>query len=221
MDMDENETLQEPEPVATDKTDEAQSGDVRVVDKRRFARLLGFGSGSAGRESVEAQEDAADTGRRLPTYVEELKQRADRAEAHARAEVEAARGRLERYYENQLTLARGEIVADLLDVLDNLERALDAPGAAESTLYEGVAATRDLFLKKLVELGVEAVPGVGAPFDPELHEAVEEVEVDNAELDGHVVDELKRGFWMGERLLRPAVVRVGRASNRASHASEL
>lgn len=182
----------------------ARPADVKVVDKRRFARLLGFGSGAAADEAEPEHE-------RLPTYVEELKQRAERAAAEARSEVEAARGRLERHYENRLASARADMAAGLLDVYDNLERALEVPGAAESPLYEGIAATRDVFLKRLAELGVEPVAAVGEPFDPEVHEAVDEVAVEDPEQDGRVVAELQRGFRAGDRLVRPAAVRVGRA----------
>ena len=196
--MENEETNQEPES--------APASEIRVVDKRRFARLLGFGGAEPAIDEVEPRRRS-----RLPTKLEELELRAERAEAHARAEIEAARGRLERYYEGRLAQSRAEIVAGLLDVYDNLERALSTPGAEESPLYEGVAATRDLFVRRLAELGVEPVPAAGEPFDPELHEAVEEAEVDDPELDGRVVAELARGFRAGDRLVRPASVRVGRA----------
>jgi molecular chaperone GrpE len=187
------------------ETEAAPAPEVRVVDKRRFARMLGFGAGGA-----EAPEDEPRQRSRMPSYVEDLERRAERAEAHARAEIEAARGRLERHYETRLATARAELVAGLLEVYDNLERALDAPAAAESPLYEGVVATRDLFLRRLAELGVEPIPAIGEPFDPELHEAVEERSVDDPALDGRVVAEMVRGFRFGDRLVRPATVCVGR-----------
>jgi molecular chaperone GrpE len=204
IETDENETVTE--RAATAEAEPARTSEVKVVDKRRFARLLGFGSSQGAAEAVDPP------GERLPTYVEELKQRAERAAEQARAEVEAARARLERHYESRLATARADLAASLLDVFDNLERALEVPDAAESPLYEGVAATRDVFLKRLAELGVEPIDAVGEPFDPEVHEAVDEVPVDDPALDGHVVAELQRGFRSGERLVRPAIVRVGRAS---------
>ena len=193
--MENEETIPEPES--------APASEVRVVDKRRFARLLGFASG-------EPDPDAGPSRRsRLPSHVEELERRAERAEAHARLEIEAARSRRERYCDGQLAQARAEMAASLLDVYDNLERALGIEGAAESPLFEGVAATRDLFLRRLAELGVEPIEAAGEPFDPELHEAVERQEVDDPALDGRVVAELARGFRCGGRLVRPAHVRVG------------
>jgi molecular chaperone GrpE len=200
------------EPVAPEAEPEAdvdrEGASPRVVDKRRFARLLGFGFGPGEKEADEEDDDPR--AERLPSYVEELKERAERVQAEARAETDAARARLERHYEARLASARAEVVESILPVLDNLERALAVPGAEESVLFEGVAATRDLFLKKLVELGVEPVGAAGEEFDPEVHEAVDTVPVDNAELDGRIIEVLRRGFRSGDRLVRPAIVRVGR-----------
>jgi molecular chaperone GrpE len=179
----------------------------KVVDKRRFARLLGFGFGAGGQGG---EADAEPARERLPAYVEELKERAERVQAEARAETDAARARLERHYEGRLASARADVVEGILPVLDNLDRALAVEGAQESPLFEGVAATRDLFLKKLVELGVEQVPAEGESFDPEVHEAVDSIDVDNEDLDGRIIELLRRGFRMGERLVRPSIVRVGR-----------
>lgn len=180
--------------------------EVKVVDKRRFARLLGFtGSDDAG-DAV----DPAPADTRLPSYVEELKRRVEAAESQSKAEVEAARTRLERHFEAKLVTSRAEMAAGMLDVLDNLDRALDVQGAAESPLHEGLVATRDLFIRRLVEMGIEPVPGVGSAFDPEDHQAIDEIEVSDPELDGRVAEVLQRGFRTADRLVRPAFVRVGR-----------
>lgn len=197
-----------PEPEAPE-AEPAQERDVKIVDKRRFARLLGFGPELEPGEGAAPSSDAVEE-RQFPSYVEELRARAERAEAHARAEVEATRARLERYYESQLASARADLAAGLLEVLDNLERALEAPGASESPLFEGIAATRDIFLKKLADFGLEPVATLGAPFDPEIHEAIDQVAVDDPELDGRVVERYQTGFRLGDRLVRPARVRVGR-----------
>ena len=134
----------------------------------------------------------------------------DLAESASRSEVEAARVRLERHFESRIVTERAEMAAGLLDVLDNLDRALDVPGAEESPLFEGLVATRDLFLRKLVGMGIEPVSGVGGPFNPEEHQAIDEVDVENPEQDGTVVEVMQRGFRTAERLVRPAFVRVGR-----------
>jgi len=179
----------------------------KVVDKRRFARLLGFGFGTSAQEADEEDDPPRE---RLPAYVEELKERAERLQAQARAETDAARARLERHYEGRLASARADVIGAVLPVLDNLERALAVPGAEESALFEGVAATRDQFVKTLVELGAEPVGGEGSVFDPEVHEAVDTIPVDSADLDGLIVQVLQRGYRFEGRLVRPSIVRVGR-----------
>lgn len=180
--------------------------EVKVVDKRRFARLLGLGGSSDANDEVESGAGDA----RLPSYVDELKRRVEAAESSSRTELEAAKARLERHFESQLVTARADMAAGLLDVLDNLDRAIGVPRADESRLYDGIVATRDQFIRKLTEMGVEPVPGVGAPFNPEDHQAIDEVEVSEPSLDGTVVEVLQRGFRTAERLVRPAFVRVGR-----------
>jgi molecular chaperone GrpE len=180
--------------------------EVKVVDKRRFARLLGFGASDASADDPE--DDPVES--RLPSYVDELKRRVEAAESSSRAEVEAARVRLERHFESKLVTSKAEMAAGMLDVFDNLDRALGVPGAAESPFYEGLVATRDLFLRRLFEMGVEPVPGVGEPFDPESHQAIDEIDVDDPAMDGRVVEVLQRGFRTADRLVRAAFVRVGR-----------
>lgn len=199
----------DPEPeaaIAAEPDEPTAPAEVKVVDKRRFARLLGFG----GQDDPPGDGRQEDSGSRLPSYVEELRRRVEAAESASRDEVEAARTRLERHFESRLVTARAEMAAGLLDVLDNLDRALGVPGAADSPLYEGIAATRDLFVRKLVDMGIEPVPGVGEPFDPESHEAIDSVDVDDEAMDGRIAEVLQRGFRTSDRLVRPAFVRVGR-----------
>ena len=196
-----------PEAVVDAEPDERVAPvEVKVVDKRRFARLLGFG----GQDDPPDDGRAEDSDSRLPSYVEELRRRVEAAESASRDEVEAARTRLERHFESRLVTARAEMAAGLLEVLDNLDRALGVPGAADSPLYEGIATTRDLFIRKLADMGIEPVPGVGEPFDPESHEALDAVDVEDEGLDGRIAEVLQRGFRTSDRLVRPAFVRVGR-----------
>lgn len=111
------------------------------------------------------------------------------------------------------------VLLELLPVLDNLERALQAapapaaglaPDARGGSWIEGVRLTRRVFLESLARLGVRPVPAAGQPFDPRLHEAAATVE-DPALPPGTVVTVLREGFTLGERLLRPALCTVSRA----------
>ncbi len=108
----------------------------------------------------------------------------------------------------------------LLPVFDNLNLAITAAEneTASEGLLSGLRGTASGFESALSSVGVEPIAAVGAPFDPELHEAVDMIE---AEREG-ITKEYSRGYKFGERLLRPARVQVGRAAanNNAEAAAE-
>ncbi len=179
----------------------------QVIDKRHFLDL-----DKIDLSSVPEQKP------RYPTYVEELMGRVAETERRFAEkkkqideEISRAKGRLEADYARKLELEKQKFVLPLLDVLDNLERALEAAAGSGSVdrLREGVEMTVSLFRSRLQELGVEPLPLEGKPFDPNLGEAIALVEVGEKELDGTVVEEVVRGYKLGDRLLRPAKVRVG------------
>ncbi|KAF0247338.1 MAG: molecular chaperone GrpE, partial [bacterium] len=96
---------------------------------------------------------------------------------------------------------------------DNLERAVKSAetNADLNVLLEGVRATYQLLLKDLENSGVIPINAVGELFDPQLHEAVDILIVE-PELDGQVMAVYKAGYRFGNKLLRPAVVQVGRSN---------
>jgi len=110
------------------------------------------------------------------------------------AELEAARreGRL-------------EVLRAVLPVLDDLERALAHAEAEPGAILEGVKKIKDAFLRVLAGLGVEEVPGEGAAFSPEHHEAIGVVE---GEEEGRVAEVYQKGYKVGDYLIRPARVAV-------------
>ena len=93
------------------------------------------------------------------------------------------------------------------------------PDEPRETILEGIRSIATSFEAALTSAGVEPIQSVGEEFNPELHEAVDTEETD-AEMDGRVIAEYSRGFHMGDRLLRPARVKVGRASGQARQATE-
>ena len=97
----------------------------------------------------------------------------------------------------------------VLPVLDSLERAL-AAGSTDREFYEGVAATHRLFVTALQEAGAEPVESVGRPFDPSIHEAVATVSSDGVK-PGTIAREVRRGWRLGDEVLRPAQVVVATA----------
>ena len=202
-------------------------GEIRVTDRRR--RFLS-----------EDQPDTADStaaGPSLkPSYVEELETRTKAAEQLAldvqarferlknqlQRETDETRQRLNRAADDRTERSKAEFIASLLPVLDNLERAIEAADASGSSeqLIEGVKKTAESFTNALTAAGVEPVAAQGELFDPQLHEAVETIPVGEPEMDGKVMKVYTSGYRIGDRLLRPARVAVGHASEQARGAAD-
>jgi len=107
--------------------------------------------------------------------------------------------------------AREELLRDMLPVFDNFERASQHASTATDikSLADGISMVMRIFLDTLSRLGVERIQAMGQPFDPALHEAVQQLE--SAEhAPGTVVAEVAPGYRMGERLVRPAMVVVAK-----------
>jgi molecular chaperone GrpE len=127
-------------------------------------------------------------------------------------ETQEMRGRMQKTLEDRAKQGQFSFLTTLLPVLDNLNLAIDHAEKDSSLehLLGGVKGTARSFEQALLSVGVEAVPSIGAEFNPEMHEAIDMVETD-AENDGKITAEYSRGYRFGERLLRPARVQVGKA----------
>jgi len=103
------------------------------------------------------------------------------------------------------------LLEDLLPILDNFERALQAAEATRELepLLEGVKMTDRQIKALLARFDIHPIEAVGKPFDPNLHEAIQRVESEEYE-DGTIIDEVERGYRMGERVIRPSKVIVAR-----------
>lgn len=103
------------------------------------------------------------------------------------------------------------IIKEMLPVMDNLERAIaHAGGDGEpGGLMDGVRMVKKQLMDALAKYGVTEVQSVGLPFDPERQQAVMQVETEDYD-DGVVVDELQKGYFLNERILRPAMVTVAK-----------
>ena len=130
------------------------------------------------------------------------------------AEFDNYRRRTAKEHEAARREGRRAALLPLLPVLDSLERAL-ATGSTDRDFYDGVAATHRLFLAALREAGAEPIESVGRPFDPNLHEAVAAVPADGEVAPGTVAREVRRGWRLGDELLRPAQVVVATAEEPA------
>ena len=133
----------------------------------------------------------------------------------AQAEVQNMRRRCEQDVERAHKFALEKFSSELLPVLDNLERALQAVNNAEDesvkTLYEGVELTLKGFLESLNKHNIEQLDPEGEPFDPQLHEAISLVENDNVE-PNTVLAVVQKGYVLNERVIRPAMVMVSEGS---------
>ena len=129
-----------------------------------------------------------------------------------RAEMENFRKRTQREKEESRLFARKELLLEVLPVLDNLERALGhtGQGGESQGLLEGVTMTATQFRKVIEDLGARPISAVGSVFDPNLHQAMGQVET-SEQPPGTVVSEFQRGYLLQDRLLRPALVMVAKA----------
>ena len=208
-------------------SDDKPDNEVRVTDRRRIYL------DPEGGEQVNKEAEQPSL---KPSYVEELEARTKAAEQHV-AEVQArfdqlrqqlqretdeTRQRLNRAADERAANEKAKFIASLLPMMDDLDRALQATtnNATREAILEGIRGISNSFQSALAGAGVESISAIGEPFDPELHEAVDTVDVDPEKV-GKVLSEYGRGFRIGERLLRPARVQVGRAhSGHARNATE-
>ena len=189
---------------------------VKVVDRRWWANQDAKDSGTAAQGSSSSLK---------PTYVEELEQKLAEKDKQlqdaiaryrgAAAEFEESRARLRREIGKDIERGRREILADLLDVVDNLDRALDAArantGNTVDSLIQGVDIVRRQFLSKLEGFGVTRIESEGRPFDPSVHEAISAVPATDAVPDGTVAGVIRHGYRIGDDVLRPATVAVAKS----------
>lgn len=126
--------------------------------------------------------------------------------ARLQAEFENARKRTERERAEFRDFTTAAAVEKFLPVLDNFELALKANGTAHQ-LRSGVSLIVKQMDEILRQMQVMPVPAVGEPFDPRIHEALGSVEREDVP-DQHVAEEVRRGYRLREKLLRPALVRV-------------
>jgi molecular chaperone GrpE len=184
---------------------------IKVEDRRYWAQ-------DEYEENGEAEPPSTQ-----PTIIDDYRQRTEDAERQlqeyiaafkkSQAEQEEYRLRLERDVGRKVELKFGAVAAELLECLDELEIAADhvreAPDA--EPLARGVDLVRDRFLSTLERNGVERIDVDGEEFDPNEAEAIRLDPVDDPELDGKVTETVRPGYRLGDRVIRPARVAVGKA----------
>jgi molecular chaperone GrpE len=123
------------------------------------------------------------------------------------ADMRNLQQRSQREREEALRYAEAEFARELLVVLDDLERAMQAASGADAPLSEGMRITHEHFLKVLRSRGIEPIAAVGQPFDPALHEALLQ-QPSSQHAAGIVAQEIAPGYRMHERVIRPSRVVV-------------
>ena len=198
---------------------EARTGDeARASDEARAAsaespRQPDAAAGPALAELIATRAELRRVEGELKRLADERRELQDKL-ARRQADFDNFRKRTERERSETYNRALGEVVRRLFPVLDNLQRALDAERTVEVEESEefrhflhGIELINRQFGGVLESLGVEIVPTVGELFDPHVHEAVSTEEASEVEPDT-IVQEMQRGYRLGDKLLRPAMVKV-------------
>ncbi|KAK1404569.1 GrpE protein-like [Heracleum sosnowskyi] len=158
-------------------------------------------------KSIEDEKDALES--KVATLSAEMSYERDRV-LRISADFENFRKRTERERLSLVTNAKGEVVESLLPVLDNFERAntqIKVETEGEEKINNSYQSISKQFAEVLGSLGVVPVETTGNPFDPMLHEAIMREDSDDFE-EGIILQEFRKGFLLGDRLLRPSMVKV-------------
>jgi len=159
-------------------------------------------SGEKG-SAVGAIVDADEIQRQRDDYYDRLLRKT--------AEFENYRKRVDRDRQNMSEAVAADLVRDLLPLVDDLERALKAESGAQGA--EAYRRGVELILRQLLDIlrkrGVRPIVALGADFDPHYHQAVAYDRADGRR-DGEIVEEFGRGYMLGDRLLRPSMVKVAK-----------
>jgi molecular chaperone GrpE len=154
-------------------------------------------------QTDRADEALAQMRRERDAYYDQL--------LRTRAEFDNYRKRIERERRDAADRAVAAAVDDLLPIVDDFERALQSDAAASVESYrEGLEIIRRRLLDLLARRGVKPIEAVGQTFDPHFHEAMA-YEPSPGRREGEVIEEVRRGYMLGDRLLRPSLVKVARA----------
>jgi molecular chaperone GrpE len=164
--------------------------------------------GDTGSPGVDVQEAVPDEVSRLKAELQELKDKYLRQVA----EFDNFRKRTARERLELIQTAGKDVIVSLLDVLDDCDRAEKQLQTNEElgTMKEGVQLIFNKLRNAVYAKGVKPMTSIGAAFDPDQHEAITEVPVPNEQLKGKVIDELEKGYYLNDKIIRFAKVVVGK-----------
>lgn len=139
--------------------------------------------------------------------LEEKNQKLERDYLYLLAELDNMRKYMMKEIERARVLTAERILLKLIDVYENMERAIS--NVQNPALLEGLMLIQKDILKILEDEGVKRIEALGKKFDPFIHEAVEYIELENVE-DGMIVEEVSKGYMLGDKVLRPSRVKVAK-----------
>jgi len=167
-------------------------------------------------KAVTSEDEMPENGEQLSAEIEALQIQLKEVEAKAAENLEGwqrtqaefinYKNRIQRDREVEYASMKGEIIRKMLPVLDDLERSL-AHRPENDSWANGMELIARKFQSVLEIEGVTRIEAAGQPFDPNFHEAISSEPNDNVE-SGHVIDVVQNGYMLGERVIRPAMVRV-------------
>ena len=169
-----------------------------------------------GDEKLEKSEKTEETENEVAAEVEEREKEESEIESLQRqlktvtADFYNFRQRAAKERQEIRQRSKEEIIAAILPVLDNLDRALTASSQDPQSIIKGVEMVQRQFVNVLEGLGVSVIKTEGERFDPSLHDASGTEEVEDPELDGKIITERLKGYRTKDRVIRPSQVTVGK-----------
>ncbi len=167
-------------------------------------------------EAVPSEDEMPEDDEQISTEIEALQIQLKEVQAKAaenldgwqrtQAEFINYKNRIQRDREVEYTSMKGDIIRKMLPVLDDLERSL-AHRPENDSWADGMELIARKFQSVLEVEGVTRIEALGQPFDPNFHEAISSEPNDDVE-SGHVIEVVQNGYMLGERVIRPAMVRV-------------
>jgi molecular chaperone GrpE len=184
-----------------------------MADKSRSRNATNAPDEAERMEDEGAAGTAVDPAPALADEIVELRKDRDNLQdrlLRQAAEFDNYRKRIDRERRDLSEFAAADILQDLLPIVDDFERALKVEAPGSEPYRQGLEIIHRALLEMLRKRGVITVDSVGADFDPHVHQAVSYEEAPDKR-DGEVIAEFRRGYRLGDRLLRPAMVKVAKA----------
>jgi len=188
-----------------------EGSEKKQVSPELEASAEGDGKHQKNKKKKEDKEkELQELKKKFEEKAKELKEEHDRL-LRVAADFDNYKKRAAREKEEWTKFANEDLIKSILPFIDNLERAINHAEKVEDTgvLIEGVRLTLQQILQTLSKFGVTPIESLGKPFDPTIHEAMLVVETDQHE-PNHVVEEFQKGYFLSNRLLRPATVSVSK-----------